>query len=84
MSTTDGVVILLQVTVEADVVQRLNQIHALNDRSRHRMSYSHTQAGGDRPPPKRARKIFFNTSENKSSDRKLSLIPSVPSAYYVE
>jgi len=58
MSTTDGVVILLQVTVEADVVQRLNQIHALNDRSRHRMSYSHTQAGGDRPPQEGQKNIF--------------------------
>jgi len=28
------------------------------------------------PPPKRARKIFLNVSENKASDRKLSLIQS--------
>ena len=36
--------------------------------------------GGDRPP-KRARKILLNVSKNKSSDRKLSLIPFVLSAY---
>jgi len=35
-------------------------------------------------PPKRTRKIFLNISENKSSDRKLSLIPFVSSAFYVE
>jgi len=38
---------------------------------------------GDRPP-KRARKIFVNVSENKSSDRKLFPIPFVSSAFYVE
>jgi len=32
---------------------------------------------------KRARKIFLNVSENKSSDRKISLVPFVSSAYYV-
>jgi len=32
------------------------------------------------PPRKRARKIFLNRSENKSSDRKLSLIPLVSAA----
>ena len=39
-----------------------------------------------RPPllHKRDRKIFLNASENKSSYRKLSLIPFVSSAYYVE
>jgi len=37
---------------------------------------------GDRP--KRARKIFVNVSENKSSDRKLFPIPFVSSAFYVE
>ena len=38
------------------------------------------------PPPhgKRDRKIFFNVSENKSSNRKLSLIPFVTAACYVE
>ena len=36
------------------------------------------------PPPKRARKIFVNVSENKSSDRKLFPIPFVSSAFYVE
>ena len=35
-------------------------------------------------PPKRATKIFFNVSENKSSDRKLSLIPFLSSAFYAE
>ena len=33
---------------------------------------------------KRARKIFLNVSENKSSDRKISLVPFVSSAYYAE
>jgi len=36
------------------------------------------------PPTKKARKIFLNVSENKSSDTKLSLIPFVSSAFYVE
>jgi len=41
--------------------------------------------GGNRPlPSKRARNIFLNVSENKSSDRKLSLIPFVSSTCYVE
>ena len=40
--------------------------------------------GGDRPPPKRARKIFSNIRENKSSDSRISLIPFVSSAVYVE
>ena len=37
---------------------------------------------GDRPG-KRARKLFLNVAENKSSDRKLSLIPFVSSAFSV-
>jgi len=36
------------------------------------------------PHGKRDRKIFFNVSENKSSKRKLSLIPFVTAACYVE
>jgi len=41
--------------------------------------------GGDggNPPNLRVRKIFLNVSENKSSDRKLSLT-FVSSAFYVE
>ena len=35
-------------------------------------------------PRKRDREISLNGSENKSSGRKLSLIPFVSSAYYVE
>ena len=37
---------------------------------------------GDRPG-KRARKLFLNVAENKSSYRKLSLIPFVSSAFSV-
>jgi len=36
--------------------------------------------GWGRPPRERARKIFLNVSENKSSNRKLSLIPFESSA----
>jgi len=43
----------------------------------------HTGNGGNRPR-KKARKIFLNVSENKSSDRKFYLIPFVSSAFYVE
>jgi len=39
---------------------------------------------GDDRPRNRGRNIFLNVSENKSTDRKLSLIPFVSSAYYVE
>jgi len=42
------------------------------------------QIKGAIAPHKRARVIFLNISENKSSDRKLRLILFISSAYYVE
>jgi len=40
--------------------------------------------GGSPAVGEGGRKIFYNVSENKPSDRKLSLIPFVSSVYYVE
>ena len=39
---------------------------------------------GDRPPHERARKIFLNVRENKSTDRKLCLSPFESSVRCVE
>ena len=65
--------------------QQLNQATVSRHRRTSTVSVTDTwRRDGAIARRKRARKIFFSVIENKSSDRKLYLIPFVLSAYYIE
>ena len=65
------------------IIRRLRSCN-MSKKSSQRLQLVAYPWGGAAPPlHKRARKIFLNTSENKSRDRKLSLILFVSSAYRI-